>query len=122
MILTVFDIGNQDGTVYIVSDGGIPRQLTHEPSAEYDPTWSRDGRWVYFFSERGGSQQIWKIPSEGSEALQVTRNGGRYAVESWDGHDLYYWKATGTEWRQDLVGAEAGTCGEGQCSRSPMVG
>lgn len=34
--------------------------------------------------------EIWKIPSDGGTQVQVTRNGGMYAVESEDGRDLYY--------------------------------
>jgi Tol biopolymer transport system component len=100
------EAGNWD--VYVVdADGGAPRQLTHEPSDENNPTWSRDGRWIYFVSERSGSQQIWKIPPEGGQAVQVTRDGGRYAVESWDGHDLYYSKDDSPGiWRMPVAGGE----------------
>src|SRR2546422_4241172 len=37
------------------------------------PTWSRDGKWIYFSSNRTGSWQIWKVPSVGGSAIQVTR-------------------------------------------------
>ncbi len=72
------------------ADGGIPRQLTHAPSDDVAGTWSRDGQWIFFRSNRGGTSQIWKIPAEGGEAVQVTRGGGFYAEESSDGRYLYY--------------------------------
>jgi hypothetical protein len=31
----------------------------------------------------------------GGPAIQVTRGGGHYAQESWDGRSVYYWKNTG---------------------------
>jgi hypothetical protein len=65
-------------------------------------TWSRDGRSIYFGSVRSGTMEIWKIPAEGGSAVQVTRNGGMYARESWDGRHLYYTKqdfgASGIWW------------------------
>jgi hypothetical protein len=53
------------------------------------PGWSGDGRWIYFGSNRSGSWQIWKMPSEGGKAIQITTNGAVAARESADGH-LYY--------------------------------
>jgi Tol biopolymer transport system component len=83
-----------DWNIYVVDvDGGTPRRLTPEPSQEHTGTWSRDGRLVYFQSNRSGSQQIWKMPSAGGPAVQVTRGGGVFAQESWDGRYLYYTKS-----------------------------
>jgi Tol biopolymer transport system component/DNA-binding winged helix-turn-helix (wHTH) protein len=83
--------GNAD--IYIVSaNGGQPQQLTSEPSEDVAPSWSRDGQWIYFGSTRSGSMQIWKIPTKGGEAIQVTKQGGFEAFESIDGRILYYAK------------------------------
>lgn len=68
-------------------------------------TWSRDGRRIYFRSDRGDRQQIWKIPAEGGEAVQVTTGGGNYAEESWDGRDLYYGMGESI-WRVPVGGGE----------------
>ena len=51
-----------------------PRQLTTEPGEDTCPSWSRDGRWIYFGSGRSGSLQIWKMPSAGGQAVPVTRS------------------------------------------------
>ena len=70
------------------------RELTNEPSAEMVPSWSRDGRWIYFASERSGGWEIWKMPSAGGPAVQVTNQGGYAAFESLDGKFLSYeWNA-----------------------------
>ena len=56
------------------------------------PSWSRDGKWVYFASDRSGQVQVWKIPTSGGQAVQVTRKGGYVAFESPDGKFVYYAK------------------------------
>jgi Tol biopolymer transport system component/DNA-binding winged helix-turn-helix (wHTH) protein len=66
------------------------RRLTFDPAADVRPSWSRNGRFVYFSSNRTGRSQIWKAPADGGEAVQITRDGGAYAVETMDGRNLYY--------------------------------
>jgi Tol biopolymer transport system component len=81
--------GNAD--IYLVrAEGGQPVRLTHESSVESRPSWSRDGRWIYFRSDRTGVHQIWKMSVTGDAASQVTRNGGFEAFEAPDGRSLYY--------------------------------
>ena len=83
--------GNFD--IYVVSTTtGLARRLTAEASQENLPSWSHDGHWIYFSSDRGGARQIWKTPAEGGRAVQVTRGGGFDAFESPDGKLLYYAK------------------------------
>ena len=85
--------------VYVIeSDGGSPRRLTADDENEAAASWSFDGRWIYFSSNKAGSAQIWRIrvPERGTappgSAIQVTRNGGIRAIESWDGKTLYFSK------------------------------
>jgi dipeptidyl aminopeptidase/acylaminoacyl peptidase len=54
-------------------DGKGMRHLTSHPAAEYNPLWSKDGKYVYFISTRSGSTQVWRILIDGGEASQVTR-------------------------------------------------
>jgi Tol biopolymer transport system component len=61
-----------------------------DPTEEIVPTWSHDGRWVYFGSNRNGEMQIWKIPSSGGQAVCVSKEGGFRAFESSDGKWVYY--------------------------------
>jgi eukaryotic-like serine/threonine-protein kinase len=76
----------------ISSAGGTPRRLTSEPSVEIEPSWSHDGRWIYFASDRGGQSHIWKIPFAGGTARQVTQGDGGESLESADGKRLYYFR------------------------------
>ena len=77
--------------LYTVSpDGSSARRLTSAPSEEGRPSWSRDGRWIYFYCDRTGQTEIWKIPAEGGEMVQVTKGGGHESFESPDGKLLYF--------------------------------
>ena len=72
-------------------DGQSPRRLTDNKTHDSAPSFSRDGRWIYFSSNRGGDFQVWKIPTDrGGPPVRVTRNGGYSALESPDGRTLYY--------------------------------
>ncbi len=99
--------GNPD--IYLVSSqGGTPSRLTSEPSDETVPNWSRDGKQVYFSSNRTGVSQIWKMPVAGGDAVQVTRGGGFFGIESVDGKWLYYSKSPNEPglWRMPLSGGK----------------
>jgi Tol biopolymer transport system component/DNA-binding winged helix-turn-helix (wHTH) protein len=81
--------------IYMVEvPGGVPRLLpTIEGSDNLSPSWSRDGKWIYFASKRGGEAfQVWKMPVAGGTPTQLTKRGGISPVESFDGRYLYYSK------------------------------
>ena len=54
------------------ADGTGLKQLTAHKSADVNGRWAPDGRTVYFLSSRSGSMQIWKLPLDGGEAMQVS--------------------------------------------------
>jgi eukaryotic-like serine/threonine-protein kinase len=86
--------GNYD--IYLIdAAGGRPKQLTTGPAYENFPSWSRDGRWIYFRSTRSGRSEVWKMHPDGSAPTQVTTTGGASAWESWDGQTLYYTRHDG---------------------------
>jgi hypothetical protein len=94
--------------VLLAADGGPPRRVTNDPATDCVPTWSRDGRSIYFTSDRSGARQLWKVPAEGGTPVQVTRDGGVNAFESEDGRTLYYVKdieAAGL-WKMPISGGE----------------
>jgi dipeptidyl aminopeptidase/acylaminoacyl peptidase len=94
--------------IYVIDlDGGPVRQLTTDPAWDTDPRWSRDGQWIYFDSDRSGRAEVWKIPAEGGEPIQVTTKGGWSVEESLDGEHLYYVKDDErTLWRRPIAGGE----------------
>jgi Tol biopolymer transport system component len=85
------------------------RPLARDPSSEdVLPSWSADGRWVYFASNRSGSWQVWKSPAEGGRAVPVTTEGGFQALESPDGQYLYFSRTISVAdiWRRPTAGGE----------------
>jgi hypothetical protein len=47
--------------------------MTSFASDEGRPSWLRDGRWIYFGSNRSGDWQVWKMHAAGGDAVQVTK-------------------------------------------------
>jgi len=94
--------------VYVLDvPDGRPRRLVTFPDADNGaPNWSRDGKWIYFYSSHEkGPLQLWRVPFHGGTPLQVTKNGGVYATESEDGRFLYYSKMEESGiWRMPLTG------------------
>jgi dipeptidyl aminopeptidase/acylaminoacyl peptidase len=93
----------------IGANGGKPVRMTTHPANDGNPSWSRDGRWIYFDSARAGEQQVWKIPVDGGEAIQVTWDGGFAPLESPDGKFLYHTKdlRNTSLWRTPVKGGQA---------------
>ena len=98
--------------IYLVSTkGGKPRRLTAESASLYEghPYWSRDGRWIYFISDRSGRIEVWRMPSKGGEAVQITLNEADKEEISPDGKFLYYskgWPRQVSLWRMPVEGGE----------------
>ena len=75
------------------------------------PSWSRNGKWIYFASVRPGpsGSQVWKISPDDKTEIQITKQGGFCANESADGRYLYHSKDNQTPsslWRVLVEGGE----------------
>jgi Tol biopolymer transport system component len=92
----------------IDANGGVPRRLTTEQADNVVPSWSNDGRWIYFASNRTGRWEVWKVPAHGGQAVQVTKQGGFAAFESPDGQSVYYAKGLNVAglWRVPVNGGQ----------------
>ena len=109
--------------VYVIgAEGGAARRLTAGDFTEDPPGWSRDGKWIYFTSDRGGGNGLWKAPVSGGSPVLVARQGSLPvaefhisrgiaqahpqpkqgslpAVESSDGRFVYYEGPGATVWK-----------------------
>jgi len=46
----------------VATSGGTAVSLTHDVASDFAPSWSPDGRFLYFASDRGGSMGLWRVP------------------------------------------------------------
>lgn len=99
---------NERSEIYVAEvPGGVPRLLPTIPGADnLSPSWSRDGKSIYFASKRGTEPfQLWKMPVQGGSPTKLTNNGGISPAESPDGRFLYYSKyEQGGVWRMPVQG------------------
>ncbi|MDQ4121499.1 MAG: winged helix-turn-helix domain-containing protein [Acidobacteriota bacterium] len=96
-----FDATEASGNsaIYILNvESGIPQKITDGERDALAPSWSADGRFVYFTQKLGDEWQVWKISAVGGVPVQVTKNGGYEARESADGKFLYYNKGGYGAW------------------------
>jgi Tol biopolymer transport system component/DNA-binding winged helix-turn-helix (wHTH) protein len=85
--------GGPMGDLWIVpSSGGTPRRLTFDDTEGGTPSWTPDGRFVVFSSNRTGSHTLWRIRVEGGDAEPMTSGAGedREPHVSSDGRRLIY--------------------------------
>ncbi|WP_333609172.1 S9 family peptidase [Arsukibacterium sp.] len=54
-------------------DSRQQQRLTQHPARESQVQWSHDGKAIYFVANRNGSEQLWRLPVDGGEALPVTQ-------------------------------------------------
>jgi Tol biopolymer transport system component len=99
-------LDEQTSSIHVVdSRGGAPRPITAGEHRDLASCWSRDGRRIYFDSDRTGEWQVWAMSPDGTDARQVTQQGGLTARESPDGEFLYYVKLWSPGiWRMPVAG------------------
>src|SRR5262249_20867700 len=76
---------NAAGTwdVYVIpAQGGKPVRFTEGPESSMRPSWSHDGKWIYYCASENSGPQIWKKRAAGGPGIQVTKNGGCDPLES----------------------------------------
>ena len=64
--------GAQEDVFIANSDGTRLRRLTNDPARDRGVIWSADGQTLYFYSNRDGNNQIWRIQADGSGLTAVT--------------------------------------------------
>jgi len=92
--------------IYIVNpDGSNPLRVTNHPAADLEPTWSPDGRYLAFVSDRSGAPQIYMIDlyqgneSTNNKPIRLTNSGSYNTSPAWspDGRYLAYVRRTGSQ-------------------------
>jgi Tol biopolymer transport system component/DNA-binding winged helix-turn-helix (wHTH) protein len=91
----------------IDAEGRNMHSLTKGENESEVPIWSRNGKAIYFASNRTGRFELWKQDIASGVASQITQHGGFSGAESYDGRYLYYVKyfCSGI-WRMPIYGGE----------------
>jgi Tol biopolymer transport system component/DNA-binding winged helix-turn-helix (wHTH) protein len=92
VLLLALAVGTRDR-----ASGGDPAQrtltrLTFDPGLQTDPTWSPDGRFMAYASDRSGTFDIWVQPVAGGDPVQVTKSPAADTQPSWspDGSTIVF--------------------------------
>jgi Tol biopolymer transport system component len=98
----------------------VPRKLILDTGEASMPSWSHDGKWIYFIGGgRGGGERIYRVPPEGGHTTAISMARGHFPLESFDGQSVYFevppgflqvasLKPTGTESRVEGMPQLAG--------------
>jgi Tol biopolymer transport system component len=82
-----------EANIYLVDPrGGVPRKLEIDIRDNTMPTWSHDGAWIYFTSghDAKGDSSVWKVPSKGGHAIQLSKGYAYTPQQSPDGQYVYF--------------------------------
>ena len=104
----------------INADGSEQRQLTNSSFSDFSPLVSPDGRFVFFTSNRTGTDQVWRMNADGSNQTQLTKNEGGYPqYVTPDGKWVHYLSGLRRSlWRVSTEGGEESQVSE-KGDRSP---
>ena len=98
--------GRHDIYVTEFSGAAVKKVLTFEGDDNFVPSWSRDGKWIYFSSTHGSQTfDLWKRGFPEGTPVRLTTHGGINAIESEDGFTYFLRTLNSDEvWRMPTEG------------------
>jgi gamma-glutamyltranspeptidase/glutathione hydrolase len=117
------------GDIWIMSADGAWTRVTSGGASDREPTWSPDGSYLVFSSDRSGKLDIWKLAIDGTaargEPLRLTRSPHADAepVVSGDGRVIFTRGrgAGGQLWTVSATGVESRLTDSRATERSPTL-
>jgi len=90
--LVMSEPGNSSDIFTVRPDGERLRRLTKNRAIEVSPTWSPDGEFIAFVSDRTGTPQIYVMDADGGNMRRLTFNGSYNTHPVWspDGQWIAY--------------------------------
>jgi Tol biopolymer transport system component len=74
------------------ADGGEMRAITTDPTPDWGPSWSPDGKQMAFYAYRSGNRDVWVLPLDGGPARQLTNDPAADTMPRWspDGREILF--------------------------------
>jgi Tol biopolymer transport system component len=90
-----------EANVYLIdANGGVPRKLETGTRMNSLPSWSHDGKWIYFGSGLTRSNlTLWRVGATGGHAVQLTKKASVMPIESPNGQYVYFVRFTEGKFR-----------------------
>jgi Tol biopolymer transport system component/DNA-binding winged helix-turn-helix (wHTH) protein len=117
--LIAFDsrVGGEANVYLVDPHGGVPKKLDVDVRGNNEPSWSHDGKWIYFINgQDAGHPSIWKVPSGGGHAVQIAQHTTSFPIESPNGQYVYFTRDS------ELWEVRTDGTGEQKIQGSPPVG
>ena len=68
-----------NGEIYVMYlPTKVSHRLTNDPRSDWSPTWSPDGQWIAFASDRAGMFAIYKMDINGANLQRLTDEGSNH--------------------------------------------
>jgi tricorn protease len=93
----------------IATDRGDIQRVTQSFSRENDPSWSPDGKWIAFVSDKSGLDEVWMAHEDGTGLKKVSEGDGEKQAIQWapDSKALIYSASDHKLYRYDLDGGKS---------------
>jgi len=72
-----------DGIFSIATDRVDIQRVTQSFSREADPSWSPDGKWVAFVSDKSGMDEVWMAHEDGTGLKKLSEGDGEKQAIQW---------------------------------------
>ena len=112
------------GDLWLMALGGKPENLTKDRFLDTEPSWSRDGKFLAWSSDRGGQLlDIWIRDMSNGQIQRLTRTEGSAMGAAWspDGKRIAFLNVDGV-WRRASVNVVEIATGEVKQIHAPLFG
>ena len=102
----------------IATDRGDIQRVTQSFSREDDPSWSPDGKWIAFISDKSWQEEVWMAHEDGTGLKMLSEGDGEKSNIQWasDGKSLIYSGSDHKLYRYDLDSGKAAVVAVGEAS------
>ncbi|MEM7335212.1 MAG: LamG-like jellyroll fold domain-containing protein [Chloroflexota bacterium] len=102
IVFTSERAGSESIYTMLANNGASQQQITTGNVIDTHPSWSPDGQWIVFSSNRSGQFEIYKMRWDGTDIVQLTFNNLETKEPSWtpNGQEIIYAiKLSNNQWK-----------------------